>query len=76
MRAAGKNTRTSSGDDLSTGRSCEQVDIQGIKQWAKANLPANSHLYKLLLLEETQLDVDEFIVKMDLWMKLIDLEET
>lgn len=75
MRAAGRNTCTSIGVDPSSGRRSEQVSIQGIKQWAKANLPATSHLCRLLLLEEDLLTVDEFLAKMDVWLKLLLLEE-
>jgi hypothetical protein len=51
------------------------VDIHELKVWAKANLPAHSHLGGLLFLEEDLLAVHEFLVKMDLWIKVIDLEE-
>jgi len=52
----------------------EHVDIHGIKLWVKANLPAISHLRGILLLEEDLLTVDEFLAKMDIWLKLIELE--
>lgn len=52
----------------------KQLDIQGLKLWAKENLPRTSQIRSILLLERDFLAVEEFIVKMDLWLKLIDLE--
>jgi len=75
MRAARRSSRTFDGKESdNTGRS-ERVDIHGLKVWAKANLPEKSHLCGLLLLEEDLLTVDEFMAKMDLWLKIIELEK-
>jgi hypothetical protein len=51
-----------------------QLDIHGLKHWAKENLPRTSQIRSILLLERDYLAVEEFIAKMDLWLKLIDLE--
>ena len=51
-----------------------QLDIHGLKLWAKENLPRTSHIRSILLLERDYLAVEEFIAKMDLWLKLIDFE--
>ncbi len=75
MRVSGKNSGTSDRDGLNNGRRSEQVDIQGIKVWAEANLPARSHLCEILLLEKDFLTVDEFLAKMDIWLKLVEFEE-
>ena len=52
----------------------KQLDIHGLKLWAKENLPRTSQIRSILLLERDYLVVEEFIAKMDLWLKLIDLE--
>jgi len=52
----------------------ENVNIYRIKHWATANLSAISHLRVILLLEGDLLTVDEFLAKMDIWLKLIELE--
>ena len=52
----------------------KQLDIHGLKLWAKENLPRTSQIRSILLLERDYLAVEEFIAKMDLWLKLIDLE--
>ena len=52
----------------------KQLDIHGLKHWAKENLPRTSQIRSILLLERDYLAVEEFIAKMDLWLKLIDLE--
>ncbi len=74
MKATRRNTRTYNGNELGIVKHSEQVDIHGIKLWAKANLPTISHLRGILLLERDLLTIDEFLAKMDIWLKLIDLE--
>ncbi len=73
--AARRSTRTFLGNESGDVGRSEQVDIQGLKVWAKGNLPAISHLRGILLLEKDVLMVDEFLSKMDIWLKLIGLEE-
>ena len=52
----------------------KQLDIQGLKRWAKDILPKTSQIRSILLLERELLTVEEFIAKMDIWLKLIDME--
>lgn len=75
MKATRRSTRTYNENESGNVERSEQVDIHRIKLWAKANLPAISHLRGILLLEGDLLTVDEFLAKMDIWLKLIDLEE-
>ncbi len=75
MKATRRITRTYNGNESGIVERSEQVDIHGIKLWAKANLPAISHLRGILQLEEDLLTVDEFLAKMDIWLKLIELED-
>ena len=75
MKATRRITRTYNGNESGNVERSEQVDIHGIKLWAKANLPIISHLRGILLLEKEILTVDEFMAKMDIWLKLIELED-
>ena len=52
----------------------KHLDIHGLKYWAKENLPRTSQIRSILLFERDFLAVEEFLAKMDLWLKLIDLE--
>ena len=59
--------------------SCENYDmriyISRLKLWAGANLPASSRIRQVSQLEKDVLLVYEFLAKMDIWIKLVDLEE-
>ena len=74
MKATRRNTRTYNRNESGIVERSEQVNIHGIKLWAKGNLPAKSHLRGILLLEGDHLTIDEFLAKMDIWLKLIELE--
>ena len=74
MKTTRRSTRTFDGNESVNVKRSEQVDIHGIKLWVKANLPAISHLRGILLLEKDILTVEEFLAKMDIWLKLIELE--
>ena len=50
------------------------VDIRGLKKWAHT-LSNSSKLRKLILLEDDQLPVDEYLVKMMVWDSLSHIEE-
>ena len=56
---------------VSTGR---PVNMERMKKWARVNLPVNSSLRQVLLLERDELGAEEFINKIDVWLKLLDLE--
>lgn len=75
MKATRRNTYTYNGNEPSNIEHNKQVDIHGMKLWATANLPATSHLHGILLLEKDILTVDEFLAKMDIWLKLLKLED-
>ncbi|MFC1804061.1 hypothetical protein ACFL0D_08895 [Thermoproteota archaeon] len=57
-------------------RTCRHVDIYGLKQWAIVSLEASSNLRSVLSLENDLLTYDEFLAKMDTWMKLAEVEES
>ena len=75
MKATRRITRTYKGNAPGIVERSKQVDIHGIKLWATANLLTISHLRGILLLEKDILTVDEFLAKMDIWLKLIELED-
>ena len=50
------------------------VDINRLKQWAFEYLEVTSHLRAVLSLEKDLLTSEEFLVKMDTWIKLAELE--
>ena len=75
MKATRRSTRTYKENESGNVEHSEQIDIHGMKLWATANLPKNSHLRGVLLLEKDILTVDEFLAKMDIWLKLIELED-
>ncbi len=52
---------------------CRELDISGLKLWAEENLPRSSPIRSILLLERGSLTVEEFIAKMDIWLKLVDM---
>jgi hypothetical protein len=74
MRATRRSTRTYNENESGNVERSAQVDIRALKLWAKANLPAISRLRGILLLEGDLLTVDEFLAKMDIWLKLFDME--
>ena len=45
------------------------VDIRGLKEFAR-QLPADHLLHRVLQVEKDMLTVDEFLGRIDLWLKL------
>jgi predicted XRE-type DNA-binding protein len=52
----------------------KQIKISDLKQFALANLPATSSLRDLILAEKEELSVQEFLAKLDLWLRLFNKE--
>lgn len=52
-----------------------KLNLLRLKQFALESLPAESPLRSVLLSEDDQLSVQDFIAKMDLWLKLFSLEK-
>jgi hypothetical protein len=52
----------------------DKIDISGLKAWANINLGTGSKLRIVLSVERDQLDVEEFLAKMETWMKVCRLE--
>ena len=51
-----------------------RVDISRLKEWAIINLGFDSKLRTVLSVERDQLRVEEFLAKMETWMKVCRLE--
>ena len=55
---------------------CRAVNISGLKRCATERLPSNSPLRGVLLLERDQLTAKDFLAKMDVWMRLLNIEKS
>lgn len=58
--------------DASPGASLK-VNTRRIKEFAIRKLPDGSTLKELLLSEKDEVDVEEFLAKVDLWLKLLTM---
>ena len=47
------------------------VDVRPLKLLVFAQFPKDSAIYDVLLAEKDSLDVSEFLVKVDIWLKLL-----
>jgi len=50
-----------------------KIDIRKLKHFASIKLPHNSPLREVLLSEKDHMTVDEFLHKLDVWLKLCHL---
>jgi hypothetical protein len=57
-------------------RASPKVRIVKVKEFAARNLPEASALRRLLLEERDEIDREEFLAKMDLWLKLLRVESS
>ncbi len=51
------------------------IDIRRLKRFAVENLPGNSRLRAVLLSARDQLPAVDFLAKMDVWMRLLNIEK-
>ena len=51
------------------------VNISGLKRFATENLSSTSRLRAVLLSERDQLPAVDFLAKMDVWMRLLNIEK-
>lgn len=54
-------------------RSSKSLDARGLKAWARKNLPGNSKLREVILLDEDHMLPEAFLAKMDVWLALYTL---
>ncbi len=50
------------------------VDIRRLKQWANTNLRKHPKLREIILLDQDQLTPDQYLTKLDIWLKLYNIE--
>jgi hypothetical protein len=50
----------------------DEIEVDYLKQLAREKLKLNSPLRELLLLEKEKLGGQEFLSKLDLWLKLLN----
>ena len=51
------------------------VDIRRLKHWAGMHLKSESKLREIIILEDDYLLPEEYLSKMDVWLKLSNLEQ-
>jgi len=56
------------------GAQCFRVRITRLKDFAVNSLPKDSRLREVILNERDELDVNEFVAKIDVWLKLLKME--
>jgi len=52
------------------------LNLKSLKQFALENLPKSSTLRDILLSEPDQIPQTEFLTKLDIWTKLLNMELT
>lgn len=52
------------------------LDIRPLKAFALQKLSTGSHLREILLREKDMLLVRDFLVKLDVWLKLLEIESS
>jgi hypothetical protein len=50
------------------------VDIRRLKQWANTNLQKHPKLREIILLDQDQLTPEQYLTKLDIWLKLYNIE--
>ncbi len=48
--------------------------MRGLKSWVLKHLPFDSRLREVILLDKDSLTHSEFLVKLDVWLKLYNIE--
>ena len=51
------------------------IDIRRLKRFAVESLPSKSRLRAVLLSEKDKLTAKDFLAKMDVWMRLLNIEK-
>ena len=52
-----------------------RLNIKILKQWATDTLPYSYYLREVLMMEPDTLSIEEYLVKIPLWLKLYDLDK-
>jgi hypothetical protein len=72
-RAPKMNIGSLESENFEKGR-LETVNILKLKSFAYEKLPQHSLLREFILSEKEELPISEFIVKIDVWLKLLRVE--
>ena len=52
----------------------KSVDIVPLKKWVRKNMPLDSSLRELILIEGDKLTPEDFLSKIETWLTLLDIE--
>lgn len=52
----------------------KKMNIVGLKRFVAERLPAGSSLRSVILAESDELGMEEFLAKMEVWLKLLNVE--
>jgi len=52
----------------------DRLGIRSLKQWAATSLPSSNYLREVLLMEPDELNVEEYLAKIPIWLKLQKLD--
>jgi hypothetical protein len=52
----------------------KKVCLHRLKRWTRKNLPVGSTLRELILSEKEEISPKEYLIKIETWLKLFDLE--
>ena len=50
------------------------LEIKRLKEWSISHLPPSSTLRNVLLHEKDSISIEEFLIKIPIWLQLFDLE--
>lgn len=50
------------------------MDIERLKDFVSKNLPPSSTLRNMILTEKAVLGVDEFLIRLDVWLRILRIE--
>ena len=51
------------------------LDIRRLKKWANTNLRNYPKLREIILLDQDQLTPEQYLTKLDIWLKLYKIEK-
>ena len=51
------------------------LDIRRLKQWANTNLHNYPKLREIILLDQDYLTQEQYLTKLDIWLKLYNIEK-
>jgi len=57
-------------------QSSNKLDLRPLKSFVREKLPRKNVLRKVLLTEKDEIDRNEFMAKIDVWLKLLDIDNS